>query len=73
MPSTPTNTVPRLLPLLLAVSLTACATRSPSVVTPPATPKAPAELMEPESANYSQRVEQLLRTWAETLTGSPTR
>lgn len=71
MPSTPTNAALRLLPLLLAASLTACATRSPSVVPPAAIPIPPAELMEPESESYSERVQQTLRDWAEKLTGSP--
>ena len=71
MPFTPTSAALRLLPLLLAASLTACAPRSPSVVPQAAMPSAPAELMQPESASYSERVQQLLRMWAETLTGSP--
>ena len=60
--------------LVLLVSLTGCATRSPEVpqVLPEVVrPVPPAELMEPEQANYSERVEALFRKWREMLTASP--
>ena len=63
------------LPLLLALSLTGCASPLPSVnVPPPVTPRPPADLMAPPpSASYSESAQQRIRTWLERLTGSPVR
>lgn len=57
------------LPLLLALSLSGCATSSPPVVQPPQIPPPPSELMqEPSKDSYSERVRQLLLQWQKMLT-----
>lgn len=63
----------RLLPLLLlAVSLTGCASRSPVVVKPAQIPPPSPELMtpEPSSGSYSARAQESFRQWQQRLTGS---
>jgi hypothetical protein len=70
MLSTPTNAARRLLLLLLAVSLTACATHSPSVVPPAAIPKPPAELLERQSEPYLQNAQELFKRWLRMLSSS---
>lgn len=60
--------------LVLVLSLSGCATKSPEVpqVLPEvARPLPPSELMEPEQATYSERAQALFRKWRETLTASP--
>lgn len=66
------NVMRLVLPLVLSLSLAACATNSPPplVVEPARIPPPPAELMEaPDlSRSYSDIVQQLLRSWRERLT-----
>jgi hypothetical protein len=62
-----------LLPLVLTLSLTACASKSKPTpaVQAPQIPAPPQELMEPlPSQSYSDSVRELLSTWAKKLTGS---
>lgn len=63
----------RLMPLLLALSLSACAATSapPLPVRPAQIPPPPSELMTPEpSGTYSDAVRELLRQWLQRLTAS---
>lgn len=67
-----TTNARRLLPLLvLGLSLTGCAVKSPSLpaLVPIVIPPPPSELMEePWSGSYSNSVQQLLLEWRKTLT-----
>ena len=62
----------RLLPLLLAMSVTACATRLPPPPRPAAPaqiPPPPAELMTPPSeGSWSTSAQQLFKQWRQRLT-----
>lgn len=70
---TPVHRITAALPMLLALSLTACATHSPTPATAAApTLPAPPPLTEPApSQSYSEAVRALLKTWREKLTGTP--
>lgn len=61
------------MPLLLAVSLTGCATpAAPPVAVCPVNPPAPA-LQEPmPPATYSLSAQRLIKSWREQLTATPT-
>lgn len=70
-----TNARRRLPLLLLALSLTGCASRLPVVVSPPQVPPPAPELMTPErpSGDYSARVQQTFKAWQQKLTDSSAR
>lgn len=70
---TPVHRLTAALLTLLALSLTACATHSPTPETAAAiTLPAPPPLTEPvPSQSYSDTVRALLKTWREKLTGTP--
>ncbi len=62
----------RLLPLLLAASLTACAHNSPKPACEcPAAPAPPSVSTPAPLQPYSTSVEALLKTWRELLTATP--
>lgn len=72
MRTDPTLPSARLLPLLFALILTACATPlppAPAPVRPVQVPAPPAELMErPASGSWSESVQQFYRKWLRLLT-----
>lgn len=66
MPTPTTESAMRWLPLVLALSLTACATHlpPPATVQPPQIPQPPAELMEPPQPGlWSEAVQKLFKQW----------
>lgn len=64
--------VMRLLPLLLVVSLTACASNSPKPVCEcPAVPAPPSATTPQPSVGYSISVSQALKEWRAKLTATP--
>ena len=64
-----------LLPLLLVLSLTGCATPSPVVIPPPVIPPPSPYLLVPEksSGSYSDSVQRIFKEWRLKLTDSPTK
>ena len=75
MPKLPPKPAPFprvVMPMLLAASLTACATTSqPPVAVCPANPPPPA-LSEPmPQETYSASAQQRIQTWRQSLTGTP--
>ena len=68
----PAPKLPAVMPMLLVLSLTGCATPSPQpVAVCPANPPPPA-LSEPMPAvSYSLSAQQRIQTWRQSLTGTP--
>lgn len=58
-------------PLLLAASLTGCATYSPIVIEPMRPAPDPDLMVPPSRDSYSQSVQRLLQSWRERLTPTP--
>ena len=69
----PAPKLPAVMPMLLVLSLTGCATPSPQpVAVCPANPPPPA-LSEPMPAvSYSLGAQQRIQTWRQSLTATPT-